>query len=186
MLSVSTQCDQCVVLREAAGFFHARLTSRPNIRLKKESSRHQQQLAVAMLLVLLFGRLSPALVGRSLPRWPVGMQPGSGRGLAPAWATCAARAVCCCLIALSLLQISSRAGRPLANANGVGGREGGAAVRPARAAAPRSASYSYTFDFLSRLPPPCVPSSATHGSRPTFQTPFGPDAIRPSRWSNSP
>lgn len=69
----------------------------------------------------------------------------------------------------------------------VGGREGGAAVRPARAAAPRSASYSYTFDFLrSRLPPPCVPSSATHGSRPTFQTPLGPDAIRPSRWSNSP
>ena len=38
-------------------------------------------------------------------------------------ATCAARAVCCCLTALSLLQISSRAGRPLANANGR--RQGG-------------------------------------------------------------
>ena len=101
---MSTQCDQCVC--SSSGFFHARLTSRP-IRLNKESSRHQQQLAVAMLLVLLFG-LSPALVGRSLPRWPVGMQPGSsGRAAA----------------SLSLLQISSRAGRPLANANGR--RQGG-------------------------------------------------------------
>ena len=169
----------------SSGFFHARLTSRP-IRLNKESSRHQQQLAVAMLLVLLFG-LSPALVGRSLPRWPVGMQPGSGRGLAPAWAaTCAQRVRCAAASPPSRCCRSRHALEGRSRMLTVGGREGGAAVRPARAAAPRSASYSYTFDFLSRLPPPCVPSSATHGSRPTFQTPLGPDAIRPSRWSNSP